>query len=117
MHEYPIARQIVEIASKAAQEQGARAVSKIFLVVGDATGYLADCIKMYFDLIAADSICQGAEIEIERVKPLLRCETCGELFERKPFSFECPCGGQGRPTDIGREFYVKAIEVEENDPD
>jgi hydrogenase nickel incorporation protein HypA/HybF len=113
VHEYPIAKHIVEIAQKAALEQGAHSVSRIMLVVGDATGYLADCIKLYFDLIAAGSICEGAEIEIERVKAKLRCETCGQLFERKPFSFDCPCGGQGLPTGIGQEFYVKAIEVEE----
>ena len=66
--------------------------------------------------ISAGGLCEGAAVEFETIPSMLRCETCGDLFKRKPFDFTCPCGGQGRPTDIGREFYVKAIEVE-NEPD
>ena len=36
-----------------------------------------------------------------------------ELFEKKLLSFDCPkCGGQGGPTDIGKEFYIESIEIE-----
>ena len=28
-------------------------------------------------------------------------------------TFDCPkCGGQGEPTDIGKEFYIESIEIE-----
>lgn len=112
MHELPITQRIIDIASQAAAERGRDRVTKIYLVVGDASGYMADSIQLYFDLISAGSPCEGAALEFESVKSMLRCESCGALFERKPFDFTCPCGGQGRPTEIGREFYVKAIEVE-----
>lgn len=112
MHELPITRRIIDIASQAAAERGAGRITKIYLVVGDASGYMADSIQLYFDLISAGSPCEGAALDFEFVKSMLKCETCGALFERKPFDFTCPCGGQGRPTEIGREFYVKAIEVE-----
>ncbi len=112
MHELPITQRIIEIASEAARERGAGRITKVQLVVGDASGYMADSIQLYFDLISAGSPCEGVSLEFEPVKSMLRCETCGQLFERKPFDFTCPCGGQGRPTEIGREFYVKAIEVE-----
>lgn len=113
MHELPVTQRIIAIASNAAEERGAGKVTKIQLVVGDASGYMADSIQLYFDLISAGSRCEGAGLEFEFVKSMLKCETCGQLFERKPFDFTCPCGGQGRPTEIGREFYVKAIEVEQ----
>lgn len=112
MHELPVAKRIIEIASQAAAERGAGSVQRIYLVLGDDAGVLADSIRLYFDLIAAGGPCEHAQLEFERVKPMLRCEACGRLFERKPFDFACPCGGEGRPTEIGREFYVKAIEVE-----
>lgn len=117
VHELPITQRIIDIASQAAAERGEGRVTKIFLVIGDASGYMADSIQLYFDLISAGSRCEGAALEFESVKSMLKCETCEALFERKPFDFTCPCGGQGRPTEIGREFYVKAIEVEKNEPD
>ncbi len=116
MHELPITRRIIEIASRAALERGGAKIAKIQLVVGDASGCMADSIQLYFDLISAGTPCEGASLSFERIRSMLMCETCGRLFERKPFDFTCPCGGQGRPTEIGREFYVKAIEVE-NEPD
>ncbi len=113
MHELPITQRVIDIASEAARARGAGKITQIQLVIGDASGYMADSIELYFDLISAGSLCEGAKLSFEFVKSMLRCDTCGQLFERKPFDFTCPsCGGQGRPTEIGREFYVKAIEVE-----
>ena len=116
MHELPITQRIIEIASAAARERGAKKVTRILVVAGDDSGYMPDSIQLYFDLVSAGSLCEGATVEFETVKSMLRCEACDQLFARKPFDFTCPCGGQGRPTDIGREFYEKAIEVE-NEPD
>lgn len=112
MHEYPITQQIIEIVSKYAQENQADEVKQINLVVGDYSGYVASSIELYFEIIAQGSVCEHAVLHIERVKPKLQCTTCGEYFERKPFSFTCPhCNGEGMPTDIGKEFYIKSIEV------
>ena len=112
MHEYPITRQIIETADRFARENGAEAVKIINLVVGDYSGYVASSIDLYFEIIAQDSLCKEAKLNIERVKPRLKCTGCGSFFERKAFSFECPeCGKDGEPTEIGREFYIKSIEV------
>lgn len=113
MHEYPITQQIVKIAENHAKEAHAQKVRSIDLVCGDYSGFIGDSIQMYFDIISEGTLCEGAEIHIKRVKPQLMCEKCGTYFERKPFSFQCPaCGGEGGPTDIGKEFYIDSIEVE-----
>jgi len=68
---------------------------------------------MYFDEISKGTLCEGCALDIRRVKPKLECGVCGQLFERRPFSFECPsCGGEGHPTRIGTEFYIDTIEIE-----
>jgi hydrogenase nickel incorporation protein HypA/HybF len=113
MHEYPLTLQIIETAARHA---GGKRVAAVNLVVGDYSGLAADCIALYFDLIAENTACESAALHIERVAPLLRCKRCGALFERKPFQFSCPeaaCPGEGEPTEIGREFYVRSIEIEE----
>ena len=51
MHEYPITQQIVKIAEEHAKEQGASAVSKVCLVVGEQSGFVGDSIQMYFCLL------------------------------------------------------------------
>ncbi len=112
MHEYPITQRIIEVACKAAEESDAKEVKQINLVVGDYSGYVASSIELYFDIIAEGSLCEHARLNISRVKPKLKCNSCGRLFIRKPFSFQCPaCGSEGSPTEIGKEFYIKSIEV------
>lgn len=112
MHEYPITQRIIEIADEYAVKNKATEVIAINLVVGDYSGYVASSIELYFEIIAEGSFCKKAKLNIERVIPKLKCNGCGELFVRKPFSFECPlCGGEGSPTEIGQEFYIKSIEV------
>ena len=115
MHEYPVTVRIVEIASETAEKNRGR-VRRIDLVVGEDSGFIGESIQMYFDAVAEGTPCEGATLVIEGVRPKLRCETCGKLFERKRYSFQCPyCGGDGEPTGIGKEFYVKSVELEIED--
>ncbi len=107
-------QQIIRIAQEYAQKNNAYRVTEINLVVGDHSEYLAECIRMYFDIIAEETCCAGAVLNIQRIVPKLRCQSCGSMFERKPFSFACPdCGGEGVPTETGREFYVESIVVQQ----
>lgn len=113
MHEYPITQQIIKIAEKACIDANAGNVKKISLVVGDHCGFVGESIGMYFNAISKGTFCEGAEVEFERVEAKVRCPVCGKLFKRAPMSFACPeCGTDGEPTDIGKEFYIKEIEVE-----
>jgi len=112
MHEYPITKRIIEIADEFAKKNNVHEIKQINLVVGDYSGYVASSIELYFDIIAEGYLCENAKLSIERVVPKLKCDDCGELFIRKPFSFQCPiCNGEGSPTEIGKEFYIKSIEV------
>ena len=115
MHEYPATKRIIEIAEKYALGNGAGGVTAINLVVGEASGYVPDSIELYFPIIANGTLCENARLRIKSPKAMLRCGKCGRLFMRRPFMFACPgpgCGGEGGPTELGREFYVESIEIE-----
>lgn len=112
MHEYPVTLEIVRIADKTAREKGGL-VKAIHLVVGEDSGFIGESIQMYFDVISEGTLCEGARLTIRDIKPKMRCDRCGALFERKRFSFICPrCGGDGSPTEIGKEFYIESVDVE-----
>lgn len=113
MHEYPVTKEIIRIATDAALKSNASKVKRIALVVGDLSGYASESIQMYFDEIAKGTPCEGSLLNIKRVKPQLKCSVCGTEFDMSPISFKCPnCGGGARPTDKGNEFYVEYIEAE-----
>jgi hydrogenase nickel incorporation protein HypA/HybF len=112
MHEYPFVQSVIQTACAHALENRAQSVKAIRLVVGDGTGYVPESMQMYFDILSRGTLCEGARIEIRRVKPLMRCEACGREFERTPFSFVCPdCGALGSPTEVGKELYLEEIEI------
>ncbi|GHU49089.1 hydrogenase maturation nickel metallochaperone HypA [Clostridia bacterium] len=112
MHELPVTENIVKIAVKHGEKFRASKVESISLVVGEQSGFIGESISMYFDVISKGTICEGAEIQIKAIKPQLRCTVCGAFFYRKPLSFQCTeCGGDGAPTDIGKEFYIESITV------
>ena len=117
MHELPITEQIVELCSRRAEQLRGR-VKRVRLVIGLDSGFVGESVQMYFDVLSEGTLCEGALLDVEGVKPQLRCRECGGHFERRPFSFVCPkCGGEGEPTDIGKEFYIKDIELEIPDGD
>ena len=112
MHELPITEKIIEIAEEHGKKARAKKVEQVRIVVGDNSGYIGESISMYFDIISKGTLCEGAKLEIETVKPKLSCPECGEIFERKPMCFDCPvCGTDGEPTKIGREFYIDSITI------
>ena len=120
MHEYSLAKQIIQMAESYAESSGALRVTVINLVIGGNSGCAADSLELYFSIIAEGSLCAGARLNIEHVIPKLKCKICGDLFERTPFKFKCPkenCPGEGEPTEIGREFYIKSIVIEDNNGD
>ena len=73
MHEYPVTVQIVDIASETARKNKGR-VRRIDLVVGEDSGFIGESIQMYFDVVAEGTLCEGAKLVIEGVKPQLRCD-------------------------------------------
>ena len=113
MHEASVVEALVGMLSKEAALRGGGRITKIRLVVGEATGYMAQSLEFYLGLLGKGTALDGAGLELRYVKPLLRCRVCGHEFERRRFTFECPrCGGAGRLTETGREFFVESIDLE-----
>jgi hydrogenase nickel incorporation protein HypA/HybF len=119
VHEASVSEALVKMVSaEASSHCGADGrplrVTRINLVVGEATGYMRESLEFYVGISAKGTSLEGAALDIRYVKPLLRCPSCGLEFERRRFSFDCPaCGVQGVLTKAGSEFYVDSIEIDE----
>lgn len=113
MHDSHKAQDIVKFAEAKAKELGKTKVTKIFITVGDSSGYSAESIVLYFKDLSEGTVCENAEVVITPVKAMLECPSCGEIFPRKLMAYACPvCGTEGMPGKIGTEITIDGIEAE-----
>jgi len=113
MHELGITENILNITLAKANEGQATKVLKINLVIGELSGFVADCIQFYFDTLSKDTIAQGAALHFETVPVELRCRNCSAVFRPQDTLWSCPkCGSQGAEIFKGRELYIGSVEVE-----
>ncbi|GAB4557479.1 MAG: hydrogenase maturation nickel metallochaperone HypA [Anaerolineae bacterium] len=113
MHELAITENIVRIVVEHARRANARKVHEIHLVVGDLTTFVPDSIQFYFDLLSEGTLCEGAQLVIERRPGQIRCRQCGETYPVEAGQmWICPhCGAFGGDVAAGRELYVDHIEA------
>jgi hydrogenase nickel incorporation protein HypA/HybF len=110
MHELSITRNIVAIVSEAA---GSRRVRRVTLEVGKLSGVMPDAIAFCFDVVAKDTMLDGAQLDIRLIDGRARCEDCGIEFTTETIFAPCPCGSRRIVRLAGEELMVKTMELEE----
>jgi hydrogenase nickel incorporation protein HypA/HybF len=125
MHELSVAQAIVDTATRHAD---GRRVTLVTLRLGTLRQVVPNSLTFYFEIVARDTLCEGAELELELVAARLRCPDCAFEWdpappplathgpiERVPAlpTFRCPdCGAPGA-VEAGGELEVESIEVED----
>jgi hydrogenase nickel incorporation protein HypA/HybF len=113
MHELSIAVNVVEYVSEEAEKAGWERISAVHLKIGLLSGVVSKALLFSFNVAAAGTVLEGAELVIEDVPIMAFCTQC-ESVQVLPdmFSFSCPVCGTPTP-DIrqGREMEVTGIEV------
>ena len=113
VHELAVTQSVLDMAVEKAQEAGAARVTRLSLVVGALTGVVEDCVRFYFDLIAQDTIAQGASIAFRSVPAQVRCRQCEAVYCPNDTLWACPqCGSAGAEIIAGRELFLESIEVD-----
>jgi hydrogenase nickel incorporation protein HypA/HybF len=112
MHELSLSSAILGTVVKHAD---GRRVSVVSLRVGALRQVVPDTLDFYFDIVAKETVCEGARLEQELIAARLRCANCENEWEIELPVFMCPaCGPAGRvEVASGDEFEVESIEVEE----
>ena len=115
MHELSVTEEILKIAVRHGQQNGAKKIVRVYLAIGDLSDLIDEWVQRYFDYLSKDSIAENAKLEIERVPITVLCDKCNKPFEvdKIKMDFHCPvCGEKGAELLKGREFTVKSIEIE-----
>jgi len=113
MHEYAVTQSMIAIAVEEARKAEAVKITEIRLVIGDLSTIIDESIQMYFDIISAGTIAEGAKLVFKRQTAEFMCRSCGNKFNKPQKGFDCPkCGKLGVPTGVGKEFYIDSIEVD-----
>jgi hydrogenase nickel incorporation protein HypA/HybF len=70
-------------------------------------------VQFYWDIIAKDTLAEGAQLHFRRVPAELQCMACFEKYHPLEDELVCPkCGSVGAKIIAGEEFYVEAIDVD-----
>ena len=130
MHELSIAGAVVDTAIG---HSGGRRVEVVTVRIGSLRMVVPDSLAFYFEIVARDSLCEGAELEIDQVPALLRCPVCVHEWDPAPPPlsshgiepgadpllpyFRCPACESPRSDIVsGDELEVESIEVGDPEP-
>jgi len=116
MHELSITESILEIALRHADQARARKITALHLVIGQLSSFIDDSIQFYWDIIAKDTIAEGAHLFFRRVPTEMLCLACQQRYSPGDEDFLCPnCGGRRIKVVAGEEFYLESLEIESSD--
>lgn len=113
MHELSIAAYLLEAVDAHARGLGAERVRAINLLVGERAGIMDDSLRFSFELLATETLAEGAQLNVRRTPMLFRCAACDDEYEPGIANFRCPvCGGIGQMVDGGNDLMIESIEIE-----
>jgi len=113
MHELPVTESILEIALRHAGEARTKRITDLYLVIGQLSSIVDDSIQFYWDIIARDTIAEGARLHFRRIRTRMKCQECNLEYEPQNSEFACPeCSSYRVQIVAGNEFFMDSIEVE-----
>ena len=113
MHEMGIAMQIVEIATASIPDDVKNIrVERVNLKVGKLAAVVPESLRFCFEIVAQDTPLSGAELVIEEIPVVARCNHCAaEWTIDEPF-FTCQkCNSGDIELLSGRELDIHSIEI------
>jgi len=111
MHELPVTQSILDIALRHAE---GKRITDIHIVMGELSTLIDDSIQFYWDMIAKNTVAEGAKLHFRRVPAEFQCMVCFEKYHPTGEEFSCPyCGSVGAKIIAGEEFFMEAIDVED----
>ena len=111
MHELSLATAVLNTALKHAED---RPVEVVAMRVGTLRQVVPDSLRFYWDIVARDTICEDARLEITEIDARLQCDDCGRAWEPLIAAFRCPeCASAQVTVTAGEELEIDYLELKE----
>ena len=111
MHEYSIVQALIERVAAEARARHAGAVHRLSIRIGELSGVEVDLLTTAFATFRERTICEGAELVVQRVAARWECPGCGNAIGRGNL-LTCPgCAVPARLVQ-GDEIMLDRIEME-----
>ena len=114
MHELSLSSAILETTLRHAD---GRRVTAVEMRIGALRQVVPDSLAFYFEIVARDTACEGAALELIELDTQLSCRRCGRGWSPEIPAFRCPdCGSADVEVQAGEELEVQFIEIEDEEP-
>lgn len=113
MHEFSIAKSLLELVEEEARKHGAKRVVRVELLIGILSGVEPHLLEIAFEALKEGTIAKDAHLilYIEGIK--MYCEDCKREFEKEEINFLCPyCGSFNTTIRGGQDLILKSVELE-----
>ena len=111
MHELSVATAVLNTAVKHAED---RPVEVVAMRVGRLRQVVPNSLQFYWEIVARDTCCEGARLELTEITTRLRCEECAHEWEPSIPHFRCPvCESADVTVIAGEELDVEYLELRE----
>lgn len=113
MHELSVCLALLEQVGRVAAERNARRVTKIVVQLGPLSGIEPDLLRNAYPLAAAGTPAEQAELVIESMDIVVRCEECGQETGASANRLLCgACGGYRTRIVSGDEMLLRTVELD-----
>jgi hydrogenase nickel incorporation protein HypA/HybF len=111
MHEYSIVQALVERVEAEARARHAAAVHRLSIRIGELSGVDVELLTTAYATFRERTICQGAELDVQRIPARWECPDCGEDVRSGTMLRCARCGAPARLA-TGDEIVLDRIEME-----
>lgn len=114
MHETVLMQNLLATVEQAIENHSVTRVNRVIISVGKLANALPDALSFAFEALTQDGILKGAELEIECLPVVARCDACGYEYQADGFPIVCPvCKSTSFIIISGEEVYIQSIDCEE----
>ena len=113
MHELSLSSAVLDTVIRHAE---GRKVNAVDLTIGALRQVVPTSLEFYFEIVARDTVCEGARLELTTIEARVRCNDCATEWTLGEPIFRCPsCEGSDVEVLSGTEFFVESIDVEDRE--
>jgi len=112
MHEYSIVQALLNQCEEHAQQHEATEVTKVICKIGVLSGVEIALLQVAFDTFKEGTICERAELILNKQKLKLECKECANVFEVDEVRYFCDkCESLKVKVLDGEDMYLMSLEM------